>query len=380
MSSRKHILILDPIPFAGGSKVATKHILQQLDGNATHISILTADPQSWAKSDARITRLRMPKKLERTEQGIAYFLRHGLIALQVLWLRLIIGKVDVALAASGPGVDLGLYLARLFAGFDIVQMIHGPVACSRTIGRCLLDADKVFYLDSTRDSLNRALEAAGSALDADEFSHFKTFRNGLPRETWPSQCQYESAAVFWAASLLKWKGLDVLTEALGRLTPSERPQTHVCYIRPKQTNLAVSDAPQPINKVFWHQEPDNLDAIRSGCNIFVSTSTKEPFGLSILEAMAAGMCVLIPADGAYWDNQLTNGENCFKYQADNADDLRRVLNLAQSDMRKVKQLGTAASVLAQQYRAEHCFSAICNALTQTAGGSLRSLTSDEVQG
>lgn len=96
--------------------------------------------------------------------------------------------------------------------------------------------------------------------------------------------------------------------------------------------------------------------------------------------MAAGMCVLIPADGAYWDNQLTDGENCFKYQADNADDLRRVLKLAQSDMRKMKQLGTAASVLAQQYRAEHCFSAICDALTQTASGTLRSLTSDEVQG
>lgn len=152
MSSRKHILILDPIPFAGGSKVATKHILQQLEGEATRISILTADPQSWAKSDARITRLRMPKKLERTEQGIAYFLRHGLIALQVLWLRLFIGKVDVALAASGPGVDLGLYLARLLAGFDIVQMIHGPVAAHARLGgvcwmltRCSISTQRVIH-------------------------------------------------------------------------------------------------------------------------------------------------------------------------------------------------------------------------------------------
>lgn len=380
MKRLKHIVILDPIPFAGGSKVSTKHILSQLESKPVRISILTSDPDTWAKTQAYVKTLYMPKQLEKTEQGLSYFARHFLIALQLLWLRLFVGRMDTALAASGPGVDLGLYLARFLLGYRLVQMVHGPVARSRTIGRCLLSADEVYYLDSTRDSLNHAISATGSLEDVSAFPQFQTFRNGLPKALWPTRCQYDYAVLFWAASLLKWKGLDTLTKALSHMTPSERPETHICFIRPKQTNLAVSNAPQCITKVFWHEAPEQLDAIRAHSNIFVSTSTKEPFGLSILEAMAAGMCVIIPSDGAYWDTQLTDGENCLKYLPDDEADLARTLAKAQQNMQSLKELGEEAFQIARQYRAELCFSAICEALTQQRARSEAALARDEVQG
>lgn len=380
MKRLKHIVILDPIPFAGGSKVSTKHILSQLESKPVRISILTSDPDTWAKTQAYVKTLYMPKQLEKTEQGLSYFARHFLIALQLLWLRLFVGRMDTALAASGPGVDLGLYLARFLLGYRLLQMVHGPVARSRTIGRCLLSADEVYYLDSTRDSLNHAISATGSLEDVSAFPQFQTFRNGLPKAFWPTRCQYDYAVLFWAASLLKWKGLDTLTKALSHMTPSERPETHICFIRPKQTNLAVSNAPQCITKVFWHEAPEQLDAIRAHSNIFVSTSTKEPFGLSILEAMAAGMCVIIPSDGAYWDTQLTDGENCLKYLPDDEADLARTLAKAQQNMQSLKELGEEAFQIARQYRAELCFSAICEALTQQRARSEAALARDEVQG
>ncbi|WP_232312641.1 hypothetical protein [Enterovibrio coralii] len=106
MSKLNHILILDPIAFAGGSKVSTKHVLSQLESKDARVTILTADPKSWAQSQAYVKPLHMPEKLEKAEQGLLYFARHVVIALQLMWLRLFIGKIDTALAASGPGVDL----------------------------------------------------------------------------------------------------------------------------------------------------------------------------------------------------------------------------------------------------------------------------------
>ncbi|WP_232312640.1 glycosyltransferase family 4 protein [Enterovibrio coralii] len=255
-------------------------------------------------------------------------------------------------------------------------MIHGPVALSRTIGRCLIAADNVFYLASTQASLEKALAAAGHGTDVANYAQFQTFKNGLPKHEWPSPCQYDYSVVFWAASLLKWKGLDVLVRAISSIKPSMRPETHVCYIKPQQNNLPVSEAPQPINKVFWHHAPENLDHIRAGANVFISTSTKEPFGLSILEAMAAGMCVIIPADGAFWDQQLTDGVNCIKYTPNDDKALADAILLAQGNMNSVKRMGKAVATIAQSYRAEICFSAICSALMSEPASALNSVSGE----
>ncbi|MBF4438182.1 glycosyltransferase, partial [Vibrio anguillarum] len=62
--------------------------------------------------------------------------------------------------------------------------------------------------------------------------------------------------------------------------------------------------------------------------LFVSTSQQEPFGLSILEALAAGMCVIIPEDNAYWDSLLTHELNCLKYAANDVSSLAETLHRA----------------------------------------------------
>ncbi|WP_097356988.1 glycosyltransferase family 4 protein [Candidatus Enterovibrio escicola] len=369
MSRLKHIVILDPISFAGGSKISTNHVLSQLKNKNVRVSILTADPDSWASSQAYVSILHMPCMLETAEHGIRYFVRHVLIALQLIWLRLFAGRMHTALAASGPGVDFALYLVKPILNFSLVQMVHGPVAVSRTIGRCLMAADNVFFLNTSQNSLSSAVGAAGFHTNIAAHHNFQPFCNGLPTQVWPSQCQYDCPVLYWAASLLKWKGLDTLISSLGKISPSKRPETHICYIRPTKNNLPVSKAPHPMSKVFWHNSPDNLDKIRAHGNIFISTSTREPFGLSILEAMAAGMCVIIPADGAFWDKQLIHNINCLKYQPDNVNSLSEAIVHAQHNLMKVKELGITAKVIAQQYRADLCFSTICDHLITTTDAS-----------
>ena len=158
------------------------------------------------------------------------------------------------------------------------------------------------------------------------------------------------AKVLWAASLLKWKGLDFFVQSMQAMPEKDRLSTDICYIRPRTTDQPTSNAPIKLNKLQWHEQPQQLDAIRANCNIFVSTSTNEPFGLSILEAMAAGHCVVIPSDHSYWDQVLSHGINCIKYRANNQTDLINELSKLKGDVEKIKRIGGNAQQVANNYR------------------------------
>ncbi|MDP2561326.1 glycosyltransferase family 4 protein [Psychrobium sp. 1_MG-2023] len=378
MSKSKHIVVLDTIAFAGGSKVATNSLLLSITQPHTRITIITGDKASWANSHYQLQTLWRWSWLENLEQGIGYFLRHLILAMNVMIVRVRFGKIDVAVGASGPGVDLALYMAQLVFGFSIIQLIHGPVAASRTIARCLERAQAVFYLASTLQSILQSLARLMTEKQIAQHltaSHYQEFKNGLPAVDWPSQCQYRQARILWAASLLKWKGLDLFIEASKRLVSKQPLDIDICYIRPVATLQPVSQAPVPLMadratstslikqcgrrqylpQVHWYEQPKDLDAIRSGCNIFVSTSIKEPFGLSILEALAAGLCVLIPSDGAYWDKELTDGLNCIKYKPNDPQDLHQKLDVVCNNTALIQQIGLQGQDIAQTYQAEQLY-------------------------
>lgn len=349
----RHILVLDPTAFPGGSKVATETALSLLDGQQQRVSVLTANSASWSNPQLNITGFYQFSWLAQQDQGMAFFLRHAYLAAVIIWARLRLGRIDLAVGASGPGVDLALYLLKPLLRFPILQLIHGPVAASRTLARCLLQADRVHYLNSSRRSLLEALQRlqpAEQPLPESLPAHFIELHNGLATDQWPSPCQHLTPQIFWAASLLKWKGLDTLLAALQHLP--QRPETDICYIRPQQTALPITQAPVKLAKVRWHENPEDLDRIRSQCSIFISTSHQEPFGLSILEALAAGLCVVIPNDGAYWSQHLIDGQHCLMYQPGDEHDLAEKITALSADIERLRRLGMNGRALAEQYRAE----------------------------
>lgn len=363
----KHLLVFDSIPFMGGSKIATETILQCCKNPNTRITVLTNDCTSWKWPKFQIQRLYEFPQLVKRERGIPYLVRHFILFLNILCVRIKYGKIDLTVGASGPGNDLSIFLAKKVLGFRVLQLILGPVAASRTIARCLMNTDHIYYLETLENGINQALSLLASSLSQLKqggkiIEHLVL---GLPVQAWPTAIQTGlPPTLFWGASLYKWKGLDVLLDAIKRIPENQRPQTHICYIRPKQTSLDVTLAPVEIAKVHWYETPDNLDSIRGQSNIFISTSDREPFGLSILEAMAAGLCVIIPRDGAYWDKQLIENQQCIKYKPGDSHDLMLQLLELYQDHERVQTLGQAAKVIAENYRADQLYKSLIERLEE----------------
>ncbi|PKQ74825.1 glycosyl transferase [Aeromonas sobria] len=331
------VLIVDPIAFRGGSKVATEVVLAELSKRmpAMACHVMTEDGDSWPHCPHH--RLWIPAIVRGRESGWRYLLKQGWQTLLILWQVWRLGGVSCLVAASGPGVDLCCYWAGQLLGIPVVQFIHGPVGCSGLSARALWRARAVFYLDSCRPSLTAILTRLGQS----HFPpHWHSFTNGLSDYSWPTATS-GGTDILWAASLLRWKGLETMLAAHQQMR-GERPELVVCYLQPKNSLQPCSPIAPELPGTRWHANPVNLDEIRSECGIFVSTSQQEPFGLSILEAMAAGLCVVIPADGAWWDQRLHDGVECCKYQPNDPDDLARVLGTLNAMPDVVATLGRNA--------------------------------------
>ncbi len=371
-------LIFDPIPFAGGSKIATSCALSHCDNRLTTFTVVTASPKCWHSSELSNEQLSIifmpcPAWLAQASSGLSYWLKQGYFSLFLILTLLRLPKVNQVIGASGPGIDMALYLCRFLFGYTITQLIHGPVGLSRSIGYCLSKANKLFYLSSSRPSVIAALQLYLRNKihpDLDETlantylnkPHCQRFINGLSSQHWPTQCQYDEPRLFWSASLLKWKGLDLLVDCIKRTPNHGFISTNICYIKPQNIALTVSEAPIAINGVNWFEQPANLDDIRAESNIYISTSSNEPFGLATLEAMAAGMCVIIPADGAYWDKVLIEDVHCIKYIPNDIDSLKSAIVKASSNIGLIQELGEQANEKASDYQADIVYRRIIEAV------------------
>lgn len=375
--TKQAILAIDAIAFQGGSKIATQQLLNELPASVS-IYILTRDSTSWTNDRIKTIKLWELNFLAKKEHGAFYYLRHLCISLQIVVTLLRIPYINGIMGTSGPGVDLSIYIAHLLLKpflylsqrqLSIIQLIHGPIASSRSIYYCLKKSDVLAYLPSTKTSISACLTMHSSIQEMKKYfvsTNVLPMNNGLSNNIWPSatKSSFESAHILWAASLLKWKQLDLFISSTKNIPKDMNFCSHICYIKPISCNLEQCAQPITSTKQKVYEQPKNLDEIRSHCNIFVSTSLSEPFGLSILEAMAAGLCVVIPADNAYWDTVLTDGVHCIKYKPNDADDLSKKLKSLINNMHTAKKIGYTGSLLSKNYQASTTYQSIVKRIVE----------------
>ena len=360
----KRVLIYDPVPFKGGSKEVMKTILTELPSNL-EVWVISNDEESWRDSNVNWLPLLSPKVLLNKTTGVFYFLKHFIFLLSLFFTLCRLKRFTKIIGLSGPCVDFALYILAEIISIDIIQLVQGDIANSSIASFGLTRAKKVYYLPSTHDSISQTLKSHGQNGQLTK-EKFTPFINGINNSTIKTKVNNEKIGFLWAASLLKWKRLEFFIAAMARLNDvtdhSAEYFASVCYIKPqKEGYLEISNL-NKTNNVRWYADPSNLNDIRANSSVFISTSEQEPFGLSILEAMAAGLAIVIPADNAYWDQHLIDGFDCIKYTANNMDSLVSVLTQLINEPCFLSKIAKQAKISAQGYSHRQCYADILKSI------------------
>jgi glycosyltransferase involved in cell wall biosynthesis len=360
----KRILIFDPVPFKGGSKEVMKTILKELPKDV-EVWVISNDKDSWCHSPVNLCPLFSPSFLQNKTTGMLFFLKQFIYLFSLLFSMIKLKRFHKVIGISGPSVDFALYLLSELININIIQLVQGDIATSKVAGFGLIRANKVFYLPSTYHSIQRALERSNKNTVIDK-EIFIPFINGLNKASIKAKKANNRVGLLWAASLLQWKRIEVFIDAVDKVNTiynnSNKYFANICYIDPKTDGYLDIAQLKPVDNIHWYQDPDNLNDIRATCSVFISTSEKEPFGLSILEAMVAGLAIVIPADDAYWDQHLTDGYDCIKYNPHDISTLVSALVRLIDNPNLLSTLAQRANKAAQYYCHLRCYSTILESI------------------
>ena len=96
------------------------------------------------------------------------------------------------------------------------------------------------------------------------------------------------------------------------------PELHICGTGWQSDELQTQSA--HLKQVKWHGFVEYTSRILIQSDLYIHTCDSEPFGLAILEAMAAGVPVLVPDQGGAAD-LVNNGVTGFYFRAGDSHDL-----------------------------------------------------------
>ncbi len=359
----KQVLIFDPVPYKGGSKKVAQSVLSTFPENLS-VVVVSNDKLSWQPCNVEVLPLYSVNFLVNKTEGLGYFLKHFFYSLVLLYYFIKRGTFSKVIGISGPTVDLSLYVLSIIVRCEVIQLVQGNVPETRIAAYGLKKAYSVHYLQSTEASIKNALVRSNS-FSLLNSPRFNDFVNSVDANAISKKQENSAVGVLWAASLLPWKRLELFVEAFKEL---DQQAEHIlsnyygdaCFIVAKNNDVIAPS--RELYKIKFQEDPKDLDHIRANSSIFVSTSIKEPFGLSILESMVAGLTIVIPKDGAYWDKHLTHGINCLKFDANNPQSLCFAILTLINDGELRNRLAKNSQQFARGYTNLKCYSKILNSI------------------
>lgn len=359
--SAPHILIYDSSDAVGGALTSIVHLLPCLLARGWRVSIWTASHTC----EAFLTR-----ELSPLPEGVsvASFAEHGGCSWQVSTARgaryfaremkrasklarfISRAHPDVILANNAPQANAAVHLLPSWCEVPVIQYVRGAFYASG-LARALLS--KAAHVLTVGNEQKERVIALGRP-DA------KSVGEGLSSKRWPSPRRAGEERWFWASSLMPWKGSDLLLEAYAMLETA--PPVDVCYLPvPGQSASRLRSE----RRFQLHRAPEELDRIRAGASLYIHTALEpEPFGRSILEAMAAGLCPVVPDEGS-GPMLVEHGRSGLLYKARDARALASALDYAQHHPEHVARMGRRAMAEARFLgRCDRAFAPVLAALSE----------------
>jgi len=353
VSGRPTVLVHDESPGLGGSITSLGALAPFLRREGWSVEVAALQADGWAGEG--IDPCLLPRRGERIT-GAGYFAREAARALD---LRAACRRIrpDVLLANNGPTANLSTHLAGASLGIPVAQYVRGPFPASRLSARILRRAAAVLTVGDECTAV-----AARSGIRPEQVEE------GLDPGRWPRRREPEATDWLWSSALVAWKGLPLLLEAYAALGGAS-PPLQLCWAGlPGGHPDAVAPPRQVPPGVNLHRAPADLDALRSRCLAYVHTALlPEPFGRSVLEAMAAGLCPIVP-DAGTPGRLVRHEESGLVYPAGSPSGLAAALRRAAGDPELCARLGAQAAREATAYRSDRVFRPVLAALERIRSG------------
>ncbi|MFH0260513.1 glycosyltransferase [Vibrio barjaei] len=366
---QKHIVVFDAYSTKSSDTLALHSLLRQLGNEGVQISVLTAKTDHWTQLKSYEIPLQiypLPFPIDSKKRlSITDWFKSLCQLCYCLYFLTTLPRVHMMLSFSQPQMALPVYWLRVCLGYTLVHLVYSKLYDSAINQWCLTKATKVFYQSGTED-LNKHLLQQRNTL---EDGNWQSFQSGITIADWPTVRKSADSRIFWAGDLNQ----DPIEPLLTAVTQFPGAiDGDICYF--SQSFLKSADKstsiPRPIKGLHWYQDYQNIDEIRQKCSIFVSTASDESANLLILEAMAAGMCPIIPRDNRYWGRVLSDGLSCLKYDVNEPSSLAKALHHCHRDPFSRDAIAVEAMKVAQCYDAETSYRPITTYVLATCNSIL----------
>ncbi|CAG0998140.1 partial GDP-mannose-dependent monoacylated alpha-(1-6)-phosphatidylinositol monomannoside mannosyltransferase, partial [Gammaproteobacteria bacterium] len=363
------IVASDYAPTVGGVQTAVRNIAHFAAEIGNAVTVLSFQPPGALATDCvdgipvrrfpcgRRPLWSLPFRAAQTLAGMARVLRTfkpdlvyvHFLTINALYVLLLHYVLHFRLIVSARGNDIqGIphrsrlqrwMLARLFARADAILF------CSSYVQR-----DAAPYLKHA--SPRAFIGVVGDGFDPDEFENTPTYKHDTPY-------------LLGMGRLVHKKGFDLLIRAFAQIS-SEFPQFQLLIAGDGEERGALEklmdELPRSVRErivLLGFADRAKTIALFCGCEFFVLSSRLEPFGIVVLEAMAAHKAVLATKSGGVID-LMQPGINGWLVEANDADALARGMREMLANPDATRALGERAYATIQQ----HTWEAVTNEFLQ----------------
>ncbi len=272
----------------------------------------------------------MPDRFGSSTRGAGYMVREFRRAVWLIDRARRRGVPTRWINDNGPQINAAGTLAARTLGIPMAQYVRGAFYTGRLATWLVTLADMVWTVGA---EATKCVERVSPDVHVVEVAESLGVQLPSPRPP-------EARGVLWASSLVTWKGVELALDAYSR-SEAQAPM-QLCYLSAPMAEDADALPEDLPEGVLTHHDPHDLDTIRASCHVYIHTSLRpEPFGRSVLEAMAAGLCPVVPDDMS--TTLVTHDHTGLVYRAGDVDDLARTLARVASDPELAQRLGRAAA-------------------------------------